>query len=118
MAFQKQLDTMVESSKKENEPIAESLVAMFAALRSTLETIAANEVNSPRSKTHYTISPRNIIDSGESMSFVRDCSAISYHIKHVRTLITAEGRHTKSSHAGKLQITIGSRPIFVKPSSF
>lgn len=64
-------------------------------------------------ETHYTTVPRNIIYSGSSMSFVRDLSAITNPRNHVRSLITAEGHTTKSTHAGKLQITDGSQPIFV-----
>ena len=47
------------------------------------------------------------------MSFVRNLSAITNPTIHVRSLITAEGRTTKSTHMGKLQITPGNRPIFV-----
>lgn len=113
-ALQAQLSALVEAIKVDNKPIAGRSVPVFATLRSTLETIAFNEVNGLVSETHDTIAPRSIIDSGASMSFARDFCAISHLIKHVRTLIAVEGRHTRSTHAGKLQITTGSRSVLVQ----
>lgn len=63
---------MDQTSKVGTEPIVDSPVAMLADLRSTLETIADLEVNVPVSDSLHTIAPRKIIDSGSSISFVRD----------------------------------------------
>ena len=104
---------MTEASKVHTEPIVDSPVAMFAALRSTLDTIAAKEVNGPASSSLYTIATRNIVDSGASMSFVRNQNAVSNPSKHVRSLIRAEENTTYSTHAGKIQLTNVSQPVFV-----
>lgn len=56
---------------------------------------------------------RAIIDSGASMSFVRYYNAIANPSKRVRSLIKAEAYMKNRSHAGKLQITDGNKPLFV-----
>lgn len=106
-----QLASATQTGTVDTEPTAETPMDLFAALCSTLETIAANEVNGPVSENLYTISPRNIINSGTSMPFVKEISAITNPKKHVQSLITAEGHTTKSTHPGKLQITEGNQPI-------
>lgn len=104
---------MAQASTVDTELILDGPVAMFAALRSALETIAAKEVNEPLSDSLFTIAPRNITDSGENLSFVRDYNAVSNPTKHTRSLITAERNTTKSSHAGKIRLTNENQAVFV-----
>lgn len=57
---------------------------MFAALHTTLEEIAITSVNGPSVETLYTTLPRNIFDSGASMTFTRESTNVTNARKHVR----------------------------------
>lgn len=59
-------------NKVDNKPSSDDLVVLLSALSSTLEDIAASSVNGPNGETLYTNSPRNIIDRGASIKFLRD----------------------------------------------
>lgn len=63
-ALKAQVAALVEASKANNENQEDNPVAMFAAIRSTLEEIAASPVNSSESEYLYTDLPRTIIDGG------------------------------------------------------
>lgn len=76
---------------------------MFAALQLKLKEIAATTVNGPDSDSSYITPPSNIIDSGASLSFVRNIRDLSNPNKPVKALQTAEGKEKFSTHAEKIQ---------------
>lgn len=50
----------------------------------------------------YITLPRNLIDSGASMTFVIETKKLTNTSKHVRPVLTEEGKTSFSKHAGKL----------------
>ena len=79
-----------------------------------LEALAAlSPVNGPAPSSLYPTSPRTIIDSGASTSFVRYAATLSNPRPHKTNLRTATGSLSRSSHSGKLQVTRGPAPIFL-----
>lgn len=83
---------LLEPGKSFKENFEDNSVAIFAALLSTLEKVSATSANVHTNETLYTIFPRNIIDSGARMTFVRSNANITNARKHVRLLLTAEDK--------------------------
>lgn len=59
-----QIAALVKARKASDDTDEDNTVAMFVALRCTLEEVASNSVNGPASDGHYTDFPHNIIGSG------------------------------------------------------
>ena len=79
-----------------------------------LEALAApSPENGPAPSSFYPTSPRTIIDSGASTSFVLYAATLSSPRPHKTNLRTATGSPSRSSHSGKLQVTRGPAPIIL-----
>lgn len=111
-ASKAQVAALIEECKSNKPRKEDDRIAMFAALRFTLEDTAASTVNGPVGETRYTTLPRNITDRGASMPFVRTNAKITNAKMHVQPLTTAAGVNSHSTHEGKLQVTGGNNPLF------